>query len=621
MSFRVRTQFRLGTEGRGISKDNRERCSFGWRDGMRRAAPVGNVIASSAGTDQPGEEVTTQNVVYWRIFINERGNEIQPAEVFLILPPSPIAFGSSSQSTPASIAVLTTSIDINPVFFHITMMVSSTATRGGDSFAVDVASAVTTTLQAPQPLPPSGFVSCPTQHGLGRSNDENLLQAIVRSISYRLEKLSLSDEPVLESHTTAECYPVYTATPAGTDPTPSKHSARPSLRNIKPRLLGKLSNGLKAGLQKSIRKRANTKKTRTLIPPLPVSPCPPVEHEETLIGQTVESRSGLLLSGALEANLDSRDPPFQLLFAFAARAPPTHETVNTTFLQPGSSDASPVADDSMDEDRQQPPLARPESPVPMELEAMSPSSDAIMVPEFPSVPSKDSTSEDTPTSIPEPRDELMRDEEQCSSDSEDADPMESADTMITDVPTAESASSTLPSREIDMDDAADLKGPSPVQRETTSFVQPTQTPPASDKRSQLPMPDTNPGPDSVPVNSANVPASELPPPSAQTLPTVRLYKAAESSSAVGDSRNIRPASTQRQVPLIESTESTATSTAGASPTSTAVDEVVASSTQATKSAAGPSTPTPASSQMNPTEAQEQVPNAHSSHVHKAHFPS
>ncbi|KIO19869.1 hypothetical protein M407DRAFT_30483 [Tulasnella calospora MUT 4182] len=36
------------------------------------------------------------------------------------------------------------------------MMVSSTATRGGDSFAVDVALAATTTLEAPQQLPPSG---------------------------------------------------------------------------------------------------------------------------------------------------------------------------------------------------------------------------------------------------------------------------------------------------------------------------------------------------------------------------------------------------------------------------------------------------------------------------------
>ncbi|KIO31386.1 hypothetical protein M407DRAFT_19528 [Tulasnella calospora MUT 4182] len=247
-------------------------------------------------------------------------------------------------------------------------MVSTRATHGGDSLAVDVASAATTTLQAPQPLPPTGFVSCPTHHGLGlkSANDENLLQAIMSSISYRLEKLSLSDEPVLESPTTVVCYPVYTATPAGTDPTPSKHSARPSLRNIKPRLLGKLSNALKAGLRKSFGKRANTKKTEAApIPPLPVSPCSPVEYDDSLIGKIVDVLGGLPVSDALEANPYNRDTRFHGLFAFTVRAPPTHQVGNTTFLQPGSSDpalstSDEVADDSMDQDQQQPPSARPE---------------------------------------------------------------------------------------------------------------------------------------------------------------------------------------------------------------------------------------------------------------------
>ncbi|KIO31391.1 hypothetical protein M407DRAFT_19534 [Tulasnella calospora MUT 4182] len=323
----------------------------------------------------PEKKQRLRMFVYWRMFINERGGA-WPLFCLAGLPLSttitPSHFGPSSQSTPASLSAFATSIDITPVLFPITTMVSTTATPGGDSLAVDVASAATTTLQAPQPLPPTGFVSCPTQHGLGRSglgsaNDENLFQAIMSAIASRLECLSLSDEPALESPTTTVRYPVYTATPARTPSTPSRNSARPRLLNLKPKLFGKLSKGFKAGLQKSLLKRGNTKKTGAPIPPLPVSPCSPVEHQGSLIGRIVESRGGLSVS---DANPYSRDTRFQELFDFTVRAPPTHTIVKSTFLQPGFSDAfsstsstvrtagDEVADDTMDEDEQQPPSAR-----------------------------------------------------------------------------------------------------------------------------------------------------------------------------------------------------------------------------------------------------------------------
>ncbi|KIO16216.1 hypothetical protein M407DRAFT_34145, partial [Tulasnella calospora MUT 4182] len=388
------------------------------------------------------------------------------------------------------------------------MMVSSTATRGGDSFAVDVALAATTTLEAPQPLPPSGFVSCPTQHGLGRSNDENLLQAIVRSISYRLEKLSLSDEPALESPTTTIGYPVYTATPAGTDSTPSKNSARPSLRNIKPKLLGNFSNALKAGLQKSIRKRANTKKNHAPIPPLPVSPCSPVEHQESLIGQIVDHLDGLPASDALEANPYSRDTRFHELFTFAVRGTPGQEATNPTFLQPVSPATSSststvptlgdfVANDSMDEDEQQPPSARPASPMAMDLEGTEASSDASLDPESPQALFEESAGRDICATLPELTDSIMSDGEQTLSDSEAAHTMEPTDTVMINASSTETASPEVFDRGINMDDGDDGKDPSPLEQATMDVVRPTQDSPASDDR----ILDTNPGRNPAPVIS------------------------------------------------------------------------------------------------------------------------
>ncbi|KIO31390.1 hypothetical protein M407DRAFT_19533 [Tulasnella calospora MUT 4182] len=103
----------------------------------------------------------------------------------------------------------------------------------------------------------------------------------------------------------------------------------------------------------------------------------------------------------------------------------------------------------------------------------------------------------------------MSDEEQCSSNSDVADRMESADRMVIEAPSTESASSTLFSREIDMDDAEDPKIPrrvdaDPRHNQLTPSSNQLNPPPslASDERSQLPMPDTNPDRDSAPSQSS-----------------------------------------------------------------------------------------------------------------------
>ncbi|KAG8915319.1 hypothetical protein FRC00_005688 [Tulasnella sp. 408] len=492
-------------------------------------------------------------------------------------------------------------------------MLSSTATRCGHPPGVHAASTSNPTPPTLLPPPPTGFLACPTQHGLGRtslqsSNEEKLLQAIISSISCRLEKLSLSDDPVLESATPTVLSPVYIETPAGTHSTPSQHPVRSRLVDTKAKLFERLSNGLKAGLYRSMKKRRDLKKHQAPIPPPPASRCSLADHQDYLLGRRVPAMGGLSVSDSTEVNANSRDTMFQGLSAFAVQGTPAPEAINPTFLEPWSSDTSPstststvwtlgdeVTDDTMDEDEQPSPSPRPTSPTPMDFEASPPSSEATAAPESPQAPFEASAPSDSGDSVEEPTDQVMSDEEQGFSSSEGPHQTEPTD-MIIDPSSTESGSSALSGREVDMVDAEDPRRTTSFEPPTTSSAQLTRDAPASNESSRLATSATNPDPAPAPVNSATVEAP--------------FYQAEELSSATSE-----PNVTNRQVANTQPTDSAPTPPADATLNPAAVDHA-ARLASAPTSTAGPSTPTPASAPTTSTQMPGQATNGHASCVHQ-----
>ncbi|KAG8910742.1 hypothetical protein FRC00_007618, partial [Tulasnella sp. 408] len=458
--------------------------------------------------------------------------------------------------------------------------------------------------------------------GLKSLNDENLLQAIMSSISYRLEKLSLSDDPVLESPTPTVNSPVQPATPVGTDSTLSKIPVRPRLVHIKPKLFERLSNSVKAGLYRSIKKRRDLKKPQAPIPPLPATQCSPIEQQYSLMGQRVQTMGDLWVSDLTEANPHSRDARFQEPSAFAAQGNPDQQGANTTFAQAWSSDISPstststvwtlgdeVTDDAMEEDEQPSPSPPSPSPTLMDLEASPPSNDATRASESSQTPSEVSEPRDFCDSVVEPTDEIMSDEDQGSSSSEGPHQPEPTDMMI-DTSSSASVSSTVFSREINMVDAEDPKPSTSFEPSTTSSSQLARDAPASNERIQLATIDTNSRPAPGSVTSADVAASQEQASPAQPLPTSSFRQVEEISSGS------EPSATNRPVANIQSTDPTPVLAANATRPRAAMGHAVAPRGSTQTSTAGPSTTTPASVPTNPTQMPGQATNGHASRVHQ-----
>ncbi|KAG8959545.1 hypothetical protein FRC00_001471 [Tulasnella sp. 408] len=444
------------------------------------------------------------------------------------------------------------------------------------------------------------------------------------SISYRLEKLSLSDDPALESSTPTVNTPVQPATPVATDSTMSKIPVRPRLVHIKPKMFERLSNSVKAGLYRSMKKRRDLKKPQAPIPPLPTSQCSLVEQQYSPIGQRLQAMGGLWVSDLTEANPHRRDARFQEPSAFAAQGNPNQQGTNTTFPQPWSSDTSPstststlwtlgdeVTDDAMEEDERSSPSPPSPSPTPMDLEAYPPSSDATLGPESPQAPFEAPALRDSRDLVAEPTDEHMSDEEQGYSSSEGPHQPEPTDIMI-DTSSTEIVSSTVFNQEIDMVDAEDQTPSISFGPSNTSDAQPARDAPASNERIQLATSDPNPGPAPAPVSFANAATSEGQSLSAQPLPIFGFHQAPEVISAAS-----KPSATNPPAPNIQSTDPALVPTANATLSPAAVGQVVAPPASATKSRVGPSTATPASPTTNSSEMQGQAgPNEHASRVHQ-----
>ncbi|KAG8896156.1 hypothetical protein FRC01_011975 [Tulasnella sp. 417] len=312
-----------------------------------------------------------------------------------------------------------------------------------------------------------------------------------------------------------------------------------------------------------------------------------------------------------------------------------------------------VVDETTEEDEHPPPSPVPASPIPMEVEARSLPSDATPAPSSIQAWFEASPSWNAPSPTPEPVDAAMSDEEQNRTNSESARLIDPTDTVMMDPSSPQIAPSTVPSRDVDMGDAEDGNNPySPeyvttiqipfmqalthntfLRRETISVVPTmisTMDSPAADQPRQPHTPSTTSGWDSMPV-TANPASSTLPPlptrssaaeaSQVEPSPTPTVNTSFNSTTAtlhlpaspLTPTPASRLASTQRQAVLIQSAP---TSNANANSNSTVAEQVAVPWTSATRSTAGPSTPTPTSPATNATTTQEQVRNVHASRVHQ-----
>ncbi|KAG8916938.1 hypothetical protein FRC01_002771 [Tulasnella sp. 417] len=480
------------------------------------------------------------------------------------------------------------------------------------------------------------------QHGLGRScldaaNDDKVLQAIVSSMTARFGHLSLVERPLVVSPSPTVLAPVNTTTPAGTVPSPSAPlpSAIRELLRTRRKLLHKLSATgfkLRARLSKGVPKAR--KRTEAPIPSCTDSPFSLVRYEDLFTTQLVDFEGRLSRSDAQEAGL----PP---VVTFAVQPNQVQPPVNPTVLQPLPSDAPPytfsstvgttedeVADETMEDNESQPPSPGPGSSMLMEVEARSLWSDATQAPESIQAWFEPSPNWDVPSSIPQPADTAMCDEEQVPTNSESAYPSEPIDTAMSDPSSPQIASSTVPSRDVDMGDAEDGNTPYPLERGTIYVIPSTITTmdsPGSDQYIPPHTPATDSGWDSMPL-TANPASSPLPPLPSQSFPGPRSSGRVEHSSAV-EANQMEPsptptattsftsttttlnspaspftptpasrlASTQRQAALVQSAP---TSNVDANSNSTVAEQMAVPWTSATRSTARPSTATQTSPPTN-----------------------
>ncbi|KAG8964622.1 hypothetical protein FRC00_001598 [Tulasnella sp. 408] len=250
-----------------------------------------------------------------------------------------------------------------------------------------------TSLTLTPSFPPRKFVWSPGNHGLPRTalkavGDESRFLAVMDALSCRIQGLSLSEPPACQATGPAGgSVNIETrATPA--DSTDGNVSFSRKVSNYRSTIFSKYTQNVKARFKRmALKAGGKAKKARGASRPR--SQCS--SQVGPLVGQTVESVPGHPMLEALEANQHPQASRFYTTSSFEGR--PDQGVGDLTFSLRASFGISPlnlvpaVATTRLFaipmEDVQQPSSLHPTSPgpIPMEVEAGLPSSNATLAPE------------------------------------------------------------------------------------------------------------------------------------------------------------------------------------------------------------------------------------------------
>ncbi|KAG9043882.1 hypothetical protein FS837_009028 [Tulasnella sp. UAMH 9824] len=499
------------------------------------------------------------------------------------------------------------------------------------SIAVDLRSArATSRTPSFPPFPSKKFVCSPTELGLPRTglgavSNQSRFLAIMDSLAYQIQGLSLSEPSAGQAIGSS----VHTKTPNRTESTNVEASQRRNLSESRSKTLYKCTQSLRVSLKRATLKRSDrTKKTGGASRP----PSQWLSQADKVVGQTFESRSGRSALEALDVNQYPQSSWFNEVVSSDVQQPTTRGAFSYTSplpiyfgVPPSNSppavsttgDQDEPADTPMDDYVQSSsPQPTSPAPTPMEIEVGTPPGSP---PSSPRAPFRPSMNNELDPSVSETTDTTMRDEEDVSRETDGA----ASETLLGFRKAAEvdlncrippQRDSTSLDQDIDMENQDESESFTPLRTMPIPPAEPMKATSAFNELEGTSEMDISrgPAPTSAPAATVNIMHQEEDP--AQTLPRSGIDTSPQFARPTEVAQNEETSATQPQVSPIQSPGSVSTST-GTATSAAGPLPVATPSPTATSSTTEPTTPT-LSARSDGTAEQDQPTQRHAAHLHE-----